>query len=69
MFKDLQRQGWDIEKGIKALKLRHPKYGFVSCSLTPSCPFFAYKVMRDIRHKINNYKTVEGAWKQIGLIK
>lgn len=57
LFKELQQEGWEITKGGSGhLKLRHPIYGLVVCSSSPSCPFVELKIKADIRRKIKQYQ-------------
>lgn len=50
-FKEFIKRGWTVEIGKKAFKLRHPVYGLVTASLTPSCKFYEMKVTKDIERK------------------
>lgn len=50
-LRELSREGWMVESGKKAYKLRPPNNGggLVSCSKTPSCPFSLHKVKNDVK--------------------
>lgn len=56
--KEKIREGWSEEFGGKHRKIFHPKGGFVSMSVSPSCPNALNKIRKDVRRleKFNEEK-------------
>lgn len=47
--RQLQKEGWRLEIGRTHYKAYHPKGGFISISVTPSCPYAAKNILGDIK--------------------
>ena len=63
LLKELLSQGWTIEHGRKAFKLRSPKGSLVSCSRTPSCPFAVRHIRADIKRVLKREEEHNGSTK------
>lgn len=48
-YRELERQGWRLEQGKKAMKAYHPKGGMVSMSLTPRVSMAHKAAARDVQ--------------------
>jgi hypothetical protein len=53
LVKAAEKRGWVYKETRKHNHLRHPVYGLVSFSKSPSCPFAIEHINADIRRKEN----------------
>lgn len=49
LFRRLKREGWGVAVEGKHYKLRHPLGGFVTTSISPSCPHAIKHILGDIK--------------------
>lgn len=56
VIKFLKSKGWEIEHGRKHIKAKHPKGGFISMSVSPSCQFAAFNAMKDAQKLENQHE-------------
>lgn len=51
LIKAAEQRGWTYTQGRKHNMLRHPVYGLLSFSKSPSCPFALRNIAADIKRK------------------
>lgn len=57
--RELLREGWRIEQGIKHIKCFHPKGGYITMSCTPSCRYAAVNARRDVERLKREHGEIE----------
>lgn len=58
LLKELKSLGWEVMQARKHFKAKHPKGGFVSFSVSPSCPYALKNIWGDIKRLERQHELV-----------